>query len=74
MSRYISGKRIPGGEVIAKMAKVLHTSSDYLLGQEPEEDPELVYYQIQRSIARYAKNWTAKQKTDLVNALFEESA
>ena len=72
LSRYISGDRIPKGPVIANIAAVLHTTSDYLLGQELEEDPETVYYQTQRAIARNAKHWTKKQKADLVNALFED--
>lgn len=71
MSRYIKGDRVPKGPVIANIANVLHTSTDYLLGQEAEEDSELVYYQIQRTIARNAKNWSPKQKADLVNAIFE---
>ena len=72
LSRYISGDRIPKGPVIANIAAALHTTSDYLLGQEFEEDPETVYYQTQRAIARNAKHWTKKQKADLVNALFED--
>ena len=71
MSRYIKGDRIPKGPIIANIAGALHTSTDYLLGQEASEDPELLYYQIQRSIARNAKNWSPKQKADLVNAIFE---
>ena len=72
MSRYIRGDRTPKGPIISNIAKVLHTSSDYLLGQEVEnEDPELVYYRTQRAIARNAKNWSKKQKANLVNALFD---
>lgn len=70
MSRYIKGDRVPKGPVISNIAVSLHTTSDYLLGQEVEEDAELVYYRTQRAIARNAKNWTQKQKADLVNALF----
>lgn len=71
MSRYINGDRTPKGPIIANMAKALHTTSDYLLGQETqEEDSELEYYRTQRAIARNAANWTQKQKADLVNALF----
>ena len=71
MSRYIKGDRVPKGPIIANIALALHTTTDYLLGQETEEDSELVYYQTQRAIARNAKNWSQKQKADLVNALFE---
>lgn len=34
LSRYISGKRIPKGPVIANIANVLHTTANYLLGSE----------------------------------------
>ena len=72
MSRYIKGERTPKGPIIANIAKVLHTTSDYLLGHEVEnDDPEIEYYRTQRAIARNAKKWTQKQKADLVNALFE---
>ena len=69
MSRYIRGDRMPRGPILANIAAALHTTPEYLLNQEANEDPELVYYRTQRAIARNAKNWTAKQKADLVNAL-----
>ena len=70
MSRYIRGDCAPRGPILANIAIALHTTSDYLLGQEVEEDPELVYYRTQRAIARNVNNWSNKQKADLVNALF----
>ena len=70
MSRYIKGDRVPKGPIIANIAHALHTTTDYLLGKEADEDSELAYYQTQRAIARNAKNWSQKQKADLVNALF----
>ena len=74
MSRYIKGDRIPKGPIIANIAKVLHTTSDYLLGHDQEaSDPETEYYHTQRVIARNAGKWTQKQKADLVNALFENN-
>lgn len=73
MSRYIKGDRVPKGPIIANIALALHTTSDYLLGQETEEDSETVYYQTQRAIARNASKWSQKQKADLVNALFENN-
>lgn len=73
MSRYIKGDRMPKGPIVANIAAALHTTSDYLLGQEVDEDSELVYYQTQRAIARNASRWSQKQKADLVNALFESN-
>jgi transcriptional regulator with XRE-family HTH domain len=70
MSRYINGERIPKGPVVASIAGVLHVEAEYLLGMATsEEDPELEFYKTQRAIARNAKNWTPKQKADLVNAI-----
>ena len=51
------------------MAETLGGRISELLNQEAEEDSELVYYRTQRAIARNAKNWTKKQKADLVTAL-----
>ncbi len=73
MSRYIKGDRVPKGTVIACMARVLCTTSDYLLGNDMDDsDPEIEYYRTQRAIARNARLWTNKQKADLVIALFED--
>jgi transcriptional regulator with XRE-family HTH domain len=71
ISRYIKGDRVPKGTSIANIAKALHTTTDYLLGNEKDDDPELEYNCTQRWIARNANRWSKKQKLDLVNALFE---
>ena len=69
MSRYIRGERTPRGPILANIAAALHTTPEYLMDLEADEDSELVYYRTQRAIARNAKNWTQKQKADLVTAL-----
>lgn len=72
ISRYIKGDRVPKGPILANIAKALHTTTDYLLGNEKDSnDPELEYNYTQRAIARNANRWSKKQKLDLVNALFE---
>ena len=72
ISRYVKGYRIPKGTILANIAKALHTTTDYLLGNEKDSnDPELEYNYTQRAIARNANRWSKKQKLDLVNALFE---
>lgn len=71
ISRYIKGDRVPNGHILANIAKALHTTTDYLLGNENDSnDPELEYNYTQRAIARNANRWSKKQKLDLVNALF----
>ena len=72
ISRYIKGNRVPKGPVLVNIAKALHTTTDYLLGNEQDSnDPDLEYNYTQRAIARNANRWSKKQKLDLVNALFE---
>ena len=72
ISRYIKGNRVPKGSVLVNIAKALHTTTDYLLGNEQDSnDPDLEYNYTQRAIARNANRWSKKQKLDLVNALFE---
>ena len=72
ISRYIKGDRVPKGPVLVNIAKALHTTTDYLLGNEQDSnDPDLEYNYTQRAIARNANRWSKKQKLGLVNALFE---
>lgn len=72
ISRYIKGDRVPKGPILANIAKALHTTTDYLLGNEKDSnDPELEYNYTQRVIARNSNRWSKKQKLDFVNALFE---
>lgn len=74
VSRYIKGDRVPKGPALANIAKALHTTTDYLLGNEQDSnDPDLEYNYTQRAIARNANRWSKKQKLDLVNALFENN-
>lgn len=47
LSRYISGNRTPKGTVIANIANVLHTTTDYLLNLESNENES---YGIDQSI------------------------
>lgn len=73
ISRYKKGSRVPNGKNITKIASALHTTTDYLLyGQNKKEDDFYIsYFQVANAITRYAKTWSAKQKTDLVMALFD---
>ena len=72
VSRYMSGERTPKSGILANMATALHTTSDYLLGQEPDGNLEKDFPVIQRLIARNASSMTTTQKKILMNALFSE--
>lgn len=75
MSRYVKGERIPRITIAVNIANALYTTVDYLIGQETKEgDTELEYYRFQRAIDRNAKNWSQKQKADIVNALFDSES
>ena len=52
ISRYIKGEREPKPEMIANIATILKTTSDYLLGIEDNSQPEKMGYpRIRRLIA-----------------------
>jgi len=70
MCRYVSGDRMPKGPVLADIARALHTTSEDLLGQDTEDDPEMMFYQTRRAIIRNAEKWSPEQKAELVNKLF----
>lgn len=69
MSRYISGERDPKPEMIANIATALNTTSDYLLGIEPDS---FDYPRVYRMLARNASTLTNEEKRALINALFGE--
>ena len=69
MSRYIKGDRVPKGPVIANIATALHTTSDYLLGIEPDD---FDFPKVERLLARNAATMSEKQKRALISALFGE--
>lgn len=72
VSRYMTGDRTPKSGILANIATALHTTSDYLLGTEPEGDVENDLPVIRRLIARNSSQMTMAQKRELMEALFEE--
>ena len=69
ISRYISGEREPKPDVLANIATVLSTTSDYLLGIE---NGEFNFAGVKRIIARNAGLLTEQEKKELINAIFGE--
>nr|DAO47314.1 MAG TPA: helix-turn-helix domain protein [Caudoviricetes sp.] len=72
ISRYMTGDRTPKSSILANIATALHTTSDYLLGNEEDGNIEKDYPQICRLIARNANKMTKSQKKELLNVLFNE--
>ena len=73
MSRYVNGNRMPKASILANIATILGTTTEYLLGHEVPEDFDTEYARIHRLIARNARNMNDAQKNALVKAILFES-
>ena len=69
LARYVSGDREPKADMLANIATALHTTSDYLLGIEPDD---FDFPKVERLLARNAATMSEKQKRALISALFGE--
>ena len=67
-SRYMTSGRIPRTDVLANIANTLHTTSDYLLGNESKYG----YDQLEILLASSKDNLSLNQKKKLVEILMEE--
>lgn len=72
VSRYVRNERQPKAEVLARIAAVLNTTTDELLGRELSKDDESEYLKIHRLIARNASKMSAEKKQELIKALLEK--
>lgn len=78
MSYYVKGVRTPSGEVLARIAKALDTTADYLLGNTddaeiPEAQKELKY--LQRNLGKLDEEQLKKAQGMLklmFNDIFED--
>lgn len=69
VSRYISGARMPKGNLLVKISVILNTTTDYLLNGTPsDKDLELSYAKI--LLRRNVKKMTTEQKMEIVHLLF----
>lgn len=67
-SRYMTSDRLPKTEVLANLANILHTTSDYLIGN----DTNYGYDQLEILLASSKDNLSLNQKKKLVDILMEE--
>ncbi|MCM1321346.1 MAG: helix-turn-helix domain-containing protein [Bacteroides sp.] len=65
-SRYMNGERIPKPEILANLATALHTTTDYLLGNE---DPYSDYAELRALVARSNRYLTKEQRGELAGIL-----
>ena len=69
LSRYLNEGRIPRMEVVANLATVLNTTTDYLLGRVEKSDSEFDYCGIKRLVARGTKAMSHEEKVELINII-----
>lgn len=67
-SRYMTSERLPKTEILANIANILHTTSDYLTGN----DNNYGYDQLKILLASSKDNLSLNQKKDLMSILMEE--
>ena len=67
-SRYMTAGRLPRTDVLANIANTLHTTSDYLLGN----DTKYGYDQLEILLASSKDNLSLNQKKKLVEILMDE--
>lgn len=70
LSRYLNDGRIPRLDVVANIATVLNTTTDYLLGRVERDEDDRDFYGIRRLVARGAKTMSHEEKMELVNIIF----
>ncbi len=70
LSRYLNDGRIPRIDIVANLATVLDTTTDYLLGRTEKSDEDCDYCGIKRLVARGAHRMTNEEKLELVNIIF----
>lgn len=70
ISRYVQGHRIPKLPIAIKMAKALHTTAEYIMGQETD-DQETAYYRALRCTEQFSSEWSKDQKKALIDAILE---
>ena len=67
-SRYMTSDRLPKTEILANIANILHTTSDYLTGN----DANYGYEQLEVLLASSKDNLSLNQKKKLVEILMDE--
>jgi len=72
VSRYVRDERQPKAETLARIAQVLNTTTDDLLGRDILKDDEGEFLKIHRLIARNASKMSAEKKNELIRTLLEK--
>lgn len=72
VSRYLNGEREPKPDMLANIATLLRTTSDFLLGLQKDdgEEQHFDFSQTTRVLARNAASMTKEEKMAIIEALF----
>lgn len=68
LSRYVNGDRMPKPEILANLATVLHTTTDYLLGNTNKYSD---FQELKALIARSKDYFSDEQKKELSDLILE---
>ena len=66
VSRYVHGERMPKGNILVEMARVLGTTPSYLTGIGDIESPEISYAETWVRIRMFGKQWSKEDKQQLI--------
>lgn len=69
VSRYINNAREPNAKTLRRMADVLQTTTDEIMGRNDESDMASELPHIKLLLARNATTFTQEQKIDIIRAL-----
>lgn len=73
VSRYINNAREPNAKTLRRMADVLQTTTDEIVGRDDESDIATELPRIKVLLARNAQCLTQEQKIDIIRALLSDS-
>lgn len=71
ISRYINNQRVPTGDALIKIAKVLRVTSDYLLCIDDEHLPMDTFQVIKQIITDNVRIMTKEQRLELIGMLIK---
>ena len=69
VSRYFSGERLPKGHLIDSLAAELRTTPEYLADLDMLETPSEAFNKARTAIMTDSKNWSQRQKKELIDYL-----
>ena len=70
VSKYLSGDRIPSGDILLNLATAFNTTSDYMLGlYEEDEKADKSFFELKGILARNTKDLTPEQKNKLIQMI-----